>query len=68
MALENAISARDEPFEFDLHLKKRQALLMKNVSGIQQRKDAFTRVSNSRRHLATSVSRFLRLPHARETW
>ena len=50
MALESAISAGDEPFEFDLHLKKRQALLMKNISGIQQRKDAFTRVSNSRRH------------------
>ena len=68
MALESAISARDEPFEFDRHLKEKQTLLMKNIFGIQQRKDAFTRVSNSRRHQMISVSQFLRLPHARKTW
>ena len=66
MALKSAISAKDEPFEFDLHLRKRQALLMKNLSRIQQRKDVFTRESNSRCHKVTSVRQFLRVRHTRK--
>ena len=50
MAIESAISVEDEPLEFELYLRKGQTLLIKNISGIQQRKDTITRVSNSRRH------------------
>ena len=50
MALKSAISVGDEPFEFHLHLRKRQMLLMKNISGIEEREDVSNRVSNSHRH------------------
>ena len=66
MALDNAHSMDYGPFEFDLQLHEGRTLLMKFIFGIRQRKDAFTRLSNSRGHQMTSVCQILRLPQARE--
>ena len=68
MALDNAYSIDYGAFEFDLQLNEGRALLMKFIFGIRQRKDAFTRLSNSRGHQMTSVCQILRLPQARKEW